>query len=59
MTTTLPAGIERDAAGVYWIRADYFLYRVHGGWELTDCIKYEDRFFRTEAAGLAALVALV
>jgi hypothetical protein len=59
-TLTLPAGIEFDqGTNAYWVRADYFLRRVARGWEITDCCEGDDRFFRTEAAGLAALALLV
>ena len=59
-TTTLPAGVEFNlSTNAYWVRADYFLIRVRGGWELTDCINGEDRLFRSKAAGIAALAALV
>lgn len=59
-TATLPADIEYDAeTRAYWVRADYYLTRAARGWELTDCVNGDDRRFRTEAAGLAALAALV
>jgi hypothetical protein len=57
-TATLPAGITyNEATFAYWVRADYFLTRVVGGWELID--GELDRRFRTEAAGIAALAKLV
>ena len=60
-TATLPAGITyNEATFAYWVRADYFLTRVVGGWELIDMIDGElDRRVRTEAAGIAALATLV
>ena len=60
-SATLPAGITyNEATFAYWVRADYFLTRVVGGWELIDMIDGElDRRFRTEAAGIAALAKLV
>ena len=58
--STLPAGITYDhGTRAYWVRADYFLTRVAGGWELTDCIEGVDRRFRPDSAGIAALAALV
>jgi hypothetical protein len=37
MTATLPSGITyNEATFAYWVRADYFLTRVVGGWELID-----------------------
>ena len=60
-TATLPPGIiYNEASLAYWVRADYFLTRVVGGWELIDMIDGElDCRFRTEAAGIAALAKLV
>ncbi len=58
---TIPTGITyNEATFAYWVRADYFLTRVVGGWELIDIIDGEqDRRFRSEAAGIAALAKLV
>ena len=58
---TLPTGITYNEASLaYWVRADYFLTRVVGGWELIDMINGAmDQRFRTEAAGIAALAKLV
>jgi hypothetical protein len=58
---TLPAGIVYDEGTLsYWVRADYLLHRVAGGWELLDMVGGElDCRFRTKAAGIAALSRLV
>jgi hypothetical protein len=57
---SIPAGVEFNAASnAYWVRADFYLTRGRKGWVLTDADTVEERFFRTEAAGLAALAALV
>ena len=60
-TSTLPAGITyNEATFAYWVRADYLLHRVAGGWELLDMVGGElDCRFRTKAAGIAVLSRLV
>lgn len=60
MDTALPSGVIYNLrTKSYWVRADYYLTRVRGGWELNDCIKGSERTFRTLASGLKALSALV
>ena len=58
--TNLPAGITyHNGTRAYWVRADYYLIRVAGGWELNDIEEGVERIYRSESAGLAALAALV
>jgi hypothetical protein len=55
-----PAGVIFDAGtNAYWVRADFYLERKGRSWVLTDADTVEERRFCTEAAGLAALAALV
>jgi hypothetical protein len=57
---SIPAGVEFSAStNGYWVRADYFLCRRGRTWILEDQDTLEERRFRTEAAALAALAALV
>lgn len=63
-TPTLPAGITWNiGTNAYWVRLDFMLTRTGNRrgtyWELTDCDTLETRRFKSEAAGLAALAALV
>ena len=56
----IPAGVEFSiSTNAYWVRADYALIRRGRTWILEDQDTLEERRFRTEAAGLAALAALV
>lgn len=60
----IPAGVSfSSSTNAYWVRADHVLTRTGNRrstyWELTDCDTLDTRRFRTEAAGLAALAALV
>jgi hypothetical protein len=60
MTTTLPTGIEfSTSTNAYWVRADYMLIRRGRTWFLEDQDTLAERRFNSEAAGLAALAALV
>ena len=60
----LPDGIQWSiSTNAYWVGADFYLTRTGNRrgtwWELNDCETLEVRRFKTEAAGLAALAALV
>jgi len=55
----LPAGVIFNiGSNAYWVRADYSLERIGAAWVLTDYDTFDERRFRSEAAGLAALAAL-
>lgn len=59
-TATIPAGVEWSiGTNCYWVRADYTLQRRGRAWILQDQDTLEERRFSSEAAGLAALAALV
>jgi hypothetical protein len=59
-TATLPIGVEfSTSTNAYWVRADYALIRRGRTWILEDQDTLEERRFSSEAAGLAALAALV
>ena len=56
---TLPVGVEFDIqTNAYWVRADFSLYRRGRAWILEDQDTLEERRFRSESAGIAALAAL-
>jgi hypothetical protein len=56
---TLPVGVQFDiSTNAYWVRADFALYRRGRAWILEDQDTLEERRFRSESAGIAALAAL-
>jgi len=56
---TLPVGVEfHISTNAYWVRADFALYRRGRTWILEDQDTLEERRFRSESAGIAALAAL-
>jgi hypothetical protein len=58
--TNLPVGVEFSiSTNAYWVRADYALIRRGRTWILEDQDTLEERRFNSEAAGIAALSALV
>jgi hypothetical protein len=60
MTTSLPAGVEFSiSTNAYWVRLDYALVRRGRAWILEDQDTLAERRFNSEAAGIAALAALV
>ncbi len=59
-TASLPTGVEYSTiTRAYWVRCDYALSRRGRTWILEDQDTLEERRFSSEAAGIAALAALV
>lgn len=57
--TNLPAGVEFSiSTNAYWVRADYALFRRGRTWIIQDQDTLDERFYRSESAGIAALAAL-
>lgn len=57
--TNLPTGVEFSiSTNAYWVRADYALFRRGRTWIIQDQDTLDERLYRSESAGIAALAAL-